>query len=274
MSTAALIICGFLLGTAIQLSGFSWTDHVRQALRLADWLHLRVLLYTLGLGMMMTACLCYLAVIDVDLLEITPLTSKLLLGGVVFGVGVGVSGLLPGTALAGIGGGRFAESLCGVLGCVAGRMLVGVLPVVSLPALFPPVEGTLFRLTLTDPYLLGGSFAALACLGVLLCTAALCFRPRRQAVRNEPTDTEPLPAAADTKPAPIADDAPVMSDHPDLDPAPDADDPPLLEAIAEAQAQSGLASPAQEADLPTGARALLTNHPDDEPASDEAPNPD
>lgn len=285
MSTYAFAVCGFLLGAAIQLAGFSHQEPVRQAVCLSDWASARVLLDTLGLGMMMTACLCYLAVIDVDLLEMVPLTSNLLLGGILFGAAVGFSGFLPGTILAGVGGGRFIESLLAVLGCVAGRLIVSLLPSFPLPSLFPPLEGTLFHLTLKDPNLLGGSFAALACLGALVCVTSLLFRPtQKKVIHNESTSGELSESADHSVPSqtsdsdidPSGDDSsdedPVMTDHPDLDSMPETDDdPPLLEVIAEAQAQSGLSSPAQEADLPNGARALLTNHPDDDPASGTPP---
>ena len=227
---------GLLLGMILQRAGLTSHDGGQAAAGFLSRPHARTVLYALGLGMVFNALLCYLAVTDVELLDVRPLDSTLLLSGVLFGAAAGLCGATPATLLAGLGGGRFVESLCGLLGCAAGALLVRLLPVRLLPDLFSPVEGTLFRLTLTDPFLFGGAFASLACAGVLVCVCALLIRPRPAS----PPAADP-PAAPEAEEGSLFDEAPDM-EHPSGDtPAPpsggaipaddlpnDDDDPPFL----------------------------------------------
>lgn len=190
MSMTALI-CGACLGAALYLGGWARSGAIRGAAGCSRWEAARTWLDTLGWGMALTAALCWLAVIDVDRLRVVPLTANVLAGGALFGVCAGLSGYLPLTSLAGIGAGRLLESLCAALGCVLGAWLGGFIPQDLLAGLFPAVPGTLFRLTLRDPWLLGGSFASLACLGALLCVLSLAFRaPKPPTFLNEPTAEE------------------------------------------------------------------------------------
>lgn len=164
---------GLWVGMALQVSGFSGAAQLsgeRAGRRNAAQ---RALLYTLGLGMMLSALLCWLAVIDVDWIEVAPLHAGTILGGIMFGMAAGLTEMTPATALTGLGGGRFWESLCGVLGCAAGAALGSRLPLEGVQALAPRAEGTLFHLTLRDGFALPGGFSALACLGLLVCTVAL-----------------------------------------------------------------------------------------------------
>lgn len=164
---------GLWVGMALQVSGFSGAAQLSGE-RAGRWgAAQRALLYTLGLGMMLSALLCWLAVIDVDWIEVAPLHAGTILGGIMFGMAAGLTGMTPATALTGLGGGRFWESLCGVLGCAAGAALGSRLPLEGVQALAPRAEGTLFHLTLRDGFALPGGFSALACLGLLVCTVAL-----------------------------------------------------------------------------------------------------
>ncbi len=225
---------GLLFGLAAQGGGFSRREGVSGAVGFLRWDSARTALYTLGLGMILTAGLCYLAVIDVDQLLIAPLHAGMLLGGVVFGIAMGAGGLLPGTALCGIGGGRLLESLCGAVGCVAGAWLGSLLPVERLQTLFTPLEGTLFHLTLRDPQLLSGSFLALACLGVVVCVAALCVprmrRPESEDLMAVEGSAPPEEAPDDAFVAILPQEEPMVVDTAADEPASEpADDPPAEE---------------------------------------------
>ncbi len=242
---------GLLFGLAAQGGGFSRREGVSGAVGFLRWDSARTALYTLGLGMILTAGLCYLAVIDVDQLLIAPLHAGMLLGGVVFGIAMGAGGLLPGTALCGIGGGRLLESLCGAVGCVAGAWLGSLLPVERLQTLFTPLEGTLFHLTLRDPQLLSGSFLALACLGVVVCVAALCVprgrRPESEDLMAVEGSAPPEEAPDDAFVAILPQEEPMVVDTAAEEPAPEpADDPPMEEEPVQAPSDD---PPAEETDM-------------------------
>ena len=67
------LLCGLLLGLTLHWTGFSRPHALRDALALRRSPALRSALYALGASMMLTALLCWLAVIDVDLLAVLPL---------------------------------------------------------------------------------------------------------------------------------------------------------------------------------------------------------
>ena len=171
---------GLWVGMALQVSGFSGAAQLSGERAGRRGAAQRALLYTLGLGMMLSALLCWLAVIDVDWIEVAPLHAGTILGGIMFGMAAGLTGMTPATALTGLGGGRFWESLCGVLGCAAGAALGSRLPLEGVQALAPRAEGTLFHLTLRNGFALPGGFSALACLGLLVCTVALMIPMARE----------------------------------------------------------------------------------------------
>lgn len=241
MSMMALV-CGVCLGVALTVSGWTTPENLRGAAGCSRWAAVRTWLDTLGLGMALTAALCWLAVIDVDRLRVVPLTANVLAGGVVFGLCAGLSGYLPLTSLAGIGAGRVWESLCALAGCVLGAWLGTLLPGEMLTGLFPAVPGTLFRLTLQDPWLLDGGFASLACLGALLCAVSLAFRPPR---------TRGVPTGA------IAEETDGMIDEERTPSTPDE--------MTEGHKKHHR-GPTADA-LPEAADALAKEHPDDKPVT-------
>lgn len=224
---------GLLFGIAMQLCRLTRREGLRSVAGLSDRRFIRGSLQLLGTGMILTALLCYLAVVDVDLVSVLPLDAGMLVGGALLGLAAGVSGMLPGTAICGVGGGRLLESLC----CLAGSLLVLAtsrwLPVQGLQGQRELYRGTLFRLTLRDPWLLDGGFLSLACLGVLLCTAAVTVR-----LKPVPTDAaQELPDPAEADAAAYADAVPEeeAEDPEDLrelalldgdDDRPDGEEPP------------------------------------------------
>lgn len=167
-------LTGLLLGLAMQAAGLTDARGFRDMVAFRHLSMLRMALAFLGFGALMVAVLGWLAVLDVELLAVRPLDWATLLGGVLLGAGVWLCGLLPGTALGGVGGGRLWESLCAVAGCLVGA--------VALPWVTNWVQplhdmawarATLFRVTLDEPYLLPGGFLGLGIFGfVLLALAA------------------------------------------------------------------------------------------------------
>lgn len=203
---------GLLLGMAVQRCGLTERERVTGALALRRRNTVKALLYALGVGMMLVAFLSWLAVIDVDWLVVIPLNGGVILGGVIFGAAAGLTGMTPGTALAMTGGGRALEGLCGIAGCVAGAALWHfAAPVVGpLRGWIPETAQTLFKVTLTEPYVLAGGFLGLGCLGAVVWVLGGIVRP--EAVRIPEVPPETVPEAPEEKP----EEEPVSTDAADV----------------------------------------------------------
>lgn len=183
---------GLMLGISLHLCRVDRADAVREALILRRRSISKAIVWAMGSLAVITALLMWLAVIDVDEVPVLPLTGRMLLGGVLAGASLGLAGFTPETAFAGMGGGRFTESLCSVIGCVAAWFLAPRLE--ELLALtdgwFAPLRATLFRVTLDEPHLLPGGFLAQGCIGLALCLVALLI-PRE---KPAPVPVEPAPS--------------------------------------------------------------------------------
>lgn len=171
----AAALLGLALGVTLCAAQGTNPRAVRQALALRGSAALKTVLATLGFGMLMTAFLAWLAVIDVDLLRVAPLDGATLLGGLIFGLSLALGGYTPGTALVSIGGGQTLEALCAAAGCLAGAALLPlILPLADMVRpLMPSSAVTLFRVTLDEPYLWQGGFLGQGCLGAVLLALAL-----------------------------------------------------------------------------------------------------
>ncbi len=199
-------ICGLLLGLILHWVGLHRPEGLRATLALRRSCALRSILYALGFAMAATALLCWLAVIDVDTIEVLPLSAGVLAGGVLFGVAAGLSGFTPGTAFAGIGGGPVLPALCVLAGCLAGTWALPLMeaPLTALRRLGPQSVTTLFQVTLDEPFLLDGGFLGQGCAGLLLMAIAACIpSPRPVPVEILPkADAEEAAAPEDTPAAP------------------------------------------------------------------------
>ena len=184
-------IVGLALGLTMQAAGLTDARLVRETVALRRFGMLKTLLSFLGFGALMTAVLGWLAVLDVDLWTVYPLSALTVLGGVMAGVAIWLCGLLPGTALGSIGGGRFWEGLCVAAGCFVGALALPWVTGWTQPlGTMTWARATLFRVTLDSPYLLPGGFLGLGIFGfVLLALAAYVPMPR--AAQEAPVAEEP-----------------------------------------------------------------------------------
>lgn len=169
------LLAGLWLGLTLHWSRLTQPVELRRALALRASTALHTVLGFLGWGAIMVSFLSWLAVLDVDLLAVSALHGGVLIGGVIAGLGAALSGRTPLTALGGIGSAGFLESLCTVIGCALGALLLPLLgdviqPLLSLP---PHLEGTLFRVTLDEAFLFQGGFLGQGCLGAVLLALAL-----------------------------------------------------------------------------------------------------
>lgn len=200
-------LCGLLLGLMLHWAGFTRQDALRNALGLRRSFAVRSGLYAVGAGMALTALLCWLAVIDVDTVEVLPLSLGALTGGAVFGAAAALAGYTPLTAFGGLGGGAAAEALCCMAGCLLGAWVLpgmdGLLAPLRTAA--PYAAATLFEVTLDEPWLLDGGFLGQGCAGLLLMAAAVCSPSPR--IVQEVNGEAPSAPEADAVP-PVPEDAP------------------------------------------------------------------
>lgn len=196
-------ILGLLLGLTLTWTRLCCPEDWRAALALRRCHTLRSALYALGVPMVLTALLCWLAVIDVDGIEVLPLSAGALTGGALFGVATALGGYTPLTAFAGIGGRRGVEALCTLAGCMAGMLALPLLaePLKALQAAPPQSATTLFRVTLDEPWLLGGGFLGQGCVGMLLMVIAVCI-PTNLRLRGDASVMEKKAGQPEELPAP------------------------------------------------------------------------
>lgn len=121
--SAALSI-GFAFGWLLQKAGLSRYDRIVNIYRFRDLTVLKFLLSALVAGAVSVG---FLSAVGVK--GIVPIPGTFLVGnfagGILFGIGMAVSGFCPGTIAAGVGEGRIDYLVPGALGLVAGALCFG-----------------------------------------------------------------------------------------------------------------------------------------------------
>ncbi len=268
-------VLGLLTGLLLRWNGFSRPAQTRLALGLKRSCALRSALTALGWGMAGTALLCWLAVIDVDQIEVLPLSAGVLVGGLLFGAAAGLCGFTPTTAFAGLSAAPL-EALCVLAGCFAGTWLLPELDSLLTPlrTAAPYSAATLFRVTLDEPWLLGGGFLGQGCVGLLLAAVALCIpSPRPVLLTNIAAPAESPAAAEDTNPS--SEEAQPSDPPEETEPAdsPASPEPPDPEAAAASPDDADPADPPSDTDSPEESSSEAAANPatPDDSAKDDAP---
>lgn len=194
---------GMLVGLLLRWTGFAQTDHTRLALALrrGDSRRCQALrsgLTAIGWGLILTALLCWLAVIDVDTIEVLPLSLGVLAGGALLGIAAGLCGATPMSAFAVLGGGNALEALCVLAGCWGMTLLLPSLETTLTPlqTAEPYLDATLFRVTLDEPWVAEGGFLGQACVGAMLAVIGLCIPSPQRADAPVPAGEELAPPAS------------------------------------------------------------------------------
>ena len=234
MTLLTHLLPGLLLGVALNRCGLCRYGRIRNMLRLREVRPLRCLLAAIGFGMVFGSLLMWLAVIDVDEVRVLPLHGGTIIGGIIAGLALGSTGVSPGISLAALGSGSAAYGLCGLLGCIAGTAVFRLLDSVAGPirAVLPASESTVFATTLDHPFMLGGGFAGLACLGAAVLTVSLLL-PRGKPGSEEhvpaavPVETTPETLPEETFVASLPEEEPIVIDvAADAVPEPEDDEEP------------------------------------------------
>ena len=125
MSTLASLLIGFGFGVCLQRAGLAHYDRIVNVFRLRDLTVLKFLLTAL-----VTAAVGIRTLQSFGLASNVPVPTTFLVanlvGGLIFGVGMSLSGFCPGTVAAGAGEGRLDYLIPGGLGLYTGAVVYGL----------------------------------------------------------------------------------------------------------------------------------------------------
>lgn len=148
------LLTGVLFGFALHRAGFSRCGLVMRGLAFRDFTMLKVMLTAIAVGMVGAAALATFAPAVAHLKVKSLYVWGVLVGGLIFGVGMAIAGYCPGTALVGLGGG-VRDGLLAVAGALLGAFTFILAYPVLNPILMQPLD--LGKLTLHEtlhlPYL-------------------------------------------------------------------------------------------------------------------------
>lgn len=207
-------LCGLLLGMALSAARLTSPEGLRDTLRLRPSYALKAAVWALGVAIASMALLCWLAVMDIDRIVPLPLHAGTLLGGALFGVCAALSGFTPGTALPGIASRKPLTALCAALGCLAGAWLVRFVPTDAVRELWEAPAGTLFRMTLTEPYWFEGGFLRQGCIGLALMLLGLLMPSGARWMREIPPEKPTESAESETFVASLPGEEPMVVEIP------------------------------------------------------------
>lgn len=117
---------GLSFGFLLQKAGLSRYDRIVNVYRFRDLAVLKFLLTAVVVGAVGIRVLVTVGVAGALPVPATSLVGTLV-GGVLFGIGMALSGFCPGTVAAGVGEGRLDYLVPGVLGLVAGALGFGAI---------------------------------------------------------------------------------------------------------------------------------------------------
>jgi len=175
------LLTGFAFGFLLQKGRVAKYQTILGQLLLKDWTVLKVMLTAIVVG---SVGVYALVAFGAARLDVWPLQiGGVLLGGVLFGIGLAVFGYCPGTGLAG-GGEGSRDAMVGVLGMLTGAGIF----VVAYPWLDPVIKGFGDLGKVTVPDVLG--VPPWAVIAALAAVAALVFvlveRHERQGTLGSP----------------------------------------------------------------------------------------
>jgi hypothetical protein len=190
MNTVAPLLVGFAFGWLLQKAGLSRYERIVNVFRFRDLAVLKFLLSALVTAAIGIRVLQSLGLATTSVPIPATYLAGNMLGGVVFGVGMALSGFCPGTVAAGAGEGRLDYLIPGGLGLYTGAVVYGL----AYERVMPVLSGwgragnpTFSDLLHVEPWLVIVMFAEVACLTFYVVERGAFTRPRRSVWRPSTT---------------------------------------------------------------------------------------
>lgn len=193
------LILGICFGLVLQKCGLGKYHRVVNQFRLRDWTVMQFMLTAVTVGSALTVAAWQLGWVTPQLTMPEGALVAALVGGAVLGVGMALSGMCPGTIVAGIGCGSLDYLVPGVLGLVAGALVMGPLYEPVMLTLYGVANlgtATLADLLGTSPWVPVGAFALCDVALYLATSPRLAAYRRRNSARHE-TGEKDAPAPGD-----------------------------------------------------------------------------
>jgi len=129
------LVLGVFFGFSLNKAGLTKYHKIVNAFRLTDMTVLKFMLTTLVVSMTGLYLLRALGLITFPTVPATYVVGNLV-GGLIFGVGMALTGFCPGTCVAGSGEGKLDYLIPGLLGFLVGAMIYGF----AYPYIFPAIS--------------------------------------------------------------------------------------------------------------------------------------
>lgn len=189
------LLLGIGFGFVLQKCGLGEYHRVVNQFRLKDWTVMQFMLTAVATGSALVVAGVQLGWIDLEITMPEGALAAALLGGAVLGVGMALSGMCPGTIVAGIGRGSLDYLVPGVLGLVAGAFVMGIafdhLPFAIFEVANTGTQ-TIAELANINPWAVVAAF--LACDGALFLATSPRLRKTRGHSKSAPDDAPRMKA--------------------------------------------------------------------------------
>ncbi|MDE1941941.1 MAG: YeeE/YedE family protein [Betaproteobacteria bacterium] len=156
-----LVLWGFLFGAILQFARLNCFDTIAGMAVLKDFSIAKTISFTIGLGILLFQAEMQLGWVDYHIKSF--LLTGVIVGGLIFGVGMALLGYCPGTVAISLGQGRL-DALVGVIGGLCGSLVFAALYPVLAPMLGPDLGKISLRHLVHNPELYGMVSTALALL--------------------------------------------------------------------------------------------------------------
>ncbi|NJL96055.1 MAG: YeeE/YedE family protein [Anaerolineae bacterium] len=123
---ALALLLGFWFGFALDKGGMTRYHKIVNVFRYTDLAVLKFMMSAMVTGLLGTYALYWAGEIELAAITAT-LPARQLIGGALFGVGMALAGMCPGTVVAGAGRGQLDYLIPGVAGFLSGALLFGML---------------------------------------------------------------------------------------------------------------------------------------------------
>ena len=145
-------------------------------LRLEDLELAKVILFAIGLASSLLVIAKGIGIFDVSHLEVKPINTGVIIGGIIFGLGFGYAGTCPGTCVGAIGTENIKLAISGVLGGLLGAFTFSVayekIYNMGLISSFNGGKLTLFKLSSEFPSVFNLGWSGLLLGGILFMILA------------------------------------------------------------------------------------------------------